>query len=53
MLEVVMIVLLWIAGSAIALAVLAFVAGFIAYWVWAVAAAGWYIAHMLWTKGDG
>jgi hypothetical protein len=41
---------MWIFGGAIALAALAFVTGFVAYWLWAVAHAGWLVAELVWRR---
>jgi hypothetical protein len=42
--------LAWLFGGAIALAALAFVTGFVAYWLWAVAHAGWLVAELAWRR---
>jgi hypothetical protein len=42
--------LAWLLGGAIALAALAFVIGFLAYWLWAVAHAGWLVAELVWQR---
>lgn len=52
MVELILVVLAWVAGGAIALALALFVAGFLAYWAFVVAAAGWALAHVIFHKGD-